>query len=322
MDCINTHVNGVYRGVQGKRQDDTLDRTLCSTLKLGNVCLGVSLLLLLFFMDLGSMLNYTLSSLHPGRVKVTPLQWPTRQRQEKPGFSCRFLPTTGQKKKKSAVGELRKGKQHSMQKLHLPDWNKLCRYLSLVTLPSSLHPFFEVCSKARSSLRTGRDQYFCSGGIFSNSMCAMSLESQQLILSSGSVSMGLDRRTKTSCHGIFCRNLELSLLILCGISFTKSLGTNPHQIQGMRGSGLIRCSLQDDLAIPAFLKLSHCFLEAPAINSSWVGARDVFFPGRIPDLAVKHLTVQHCTPGQGRSRGRGSAGCALCDLLVVHCVSG
>lgn len=209
-----------------------------------------------------------------------------------------------------------------MQKLHLPDWNKLCRYLSLVTLPSSLHPFFEVCSKARSSLRTGRDQYFCSGGIFSNSMCAMSLESQQLILSSGSVSMGLDRRTKTSCHGIFCRNLELSLLILCGISFTKSLGTNPHQIQGMRGSGLIHCSLQDDLAIPAFLKLSHCFLGAPAINSSWVGARDVFFPGRIPDLAVKHLTVQHCTPGQGRSRGRGSAGCALCDLLVVHCVSG
>lgn len=98
MDCINTHVNGVYREVQGKRQDETLDRTLCSTLKLGNVCLGVSLLLLLFFMDLGSVLDYTLSSLHPGRVKVTPLQWPTRQRQEKPGFSCRFLPTTGQKK--------------------------------------------------------------------------------------------------------------------------------------------------------------------------------------------------------------------------------
>ncbi|KAI1235210.1 hypothetical protein IHE44_0002848 [Lamprotornis superbus] len=40
-----------------------------------------------------------------------------------------------------------------------------------------------ACSKAKSSLRTGRD--FCSGGIFPDTMCAMSLESQ-LIMSSGS----------------------------------------------------------------------------------------------------------------------------------------
>lgn len=93
MDCINTHVNGVYREVRGRRPDDTLDRTLCSTLKLGNVCLGLLLLLLLFSVDLGSMLNYTLNSLHPGRVKATLLQWPTAQREEKTGFSCRPLPT-------------------------------------------------------------------------------------------------------------------------------------------------------------------------------------------------------------------------------------
>lgn len=57
--------------------------------------------------------------------------------------------------------------------------------------------FFKVCSKAKSSLRAGRDQYFCSGGVYADTMGAVSLENQ-LIVSSGFVSMGLYRRTKTS----------------------------------------------------------------------------------------------------------------------------
>lgn len=125
----------------------------------------------------------------PRRAKVTPLQWPTRQGQEKPGFSCRPLPPAPDRAKETSAGEeLRKGKQHSMQKLHLPDWNTLCRYLSLVTLERCCFPFFKVCSKAKSSLRTG---------IFADTLCATSLENQ-LVMSSGFVSMGLDRRTKGS----------------------------------------------------------------------------------------------------------------------------
>lgn len=106
----------------------------CSTLKLGNVCLGVLLLLLLFSMDLCSVLNYTLNSRHPERVKVTLLQWPTRHREEKPGFSCRPLPTcTWQGRNICCLG-VTKGETTFDAKLHLPDWNKLWRYLSLLTL--------------------------------------------------------------------------------------------------------------------------------------------------------------------------------------------
>lgn len=135
MDCINTHVNGVYREVWGRRQDDTLDRTLCSTLKLGNVCLGV-LLLLLFFMDLGSMLNYTLNSLHPGRAKVTPLQWPTRPRQEKPGFSHRPLPSCSwQGKRNICCWGVTKGE--TFDEKIAPTWlEQAVQVSSLVTLES------------------------------------------------------------------------------------------------------------------------------------------------------------------------------------------
>lgn len=188
MDCINTHVNGVYREVWGRRRDDTLDRTLCSTVKLGNLCLGV-LLLLWFFMDLGSMLHYTPNSLHPEGPR-----WPLCSGQSDRGkknldFPADLCPPAPDRAKETSAGEeLRKGKQHSMQKLHLPDWNKLCRYLSLVTLERCCFPFFKVCSKAKSSLRTG---------IFADTLCATSLENQ-LVMSSGFVSMRLDRRTKSS----------------------------------------------------------------------------------------------------------------------------
>lgn len=191
-------------------------------------------------------------------------------------------------------------------------------------LPPSVHPFFKVCSRAKSSLRTGRDRYFCSGGVFPDTVCAMPLENQ-LIMSSGFVSVGLDRRTKSSwalAHdSILCRNLKLSLLILSSISFMKSLGTNSRQDLGLWacvaptgvcGEGLICCSLQDDLAIPCFLKLSHCLLRTPAINSSWVGAKDVFFPGRSPNQAVKHLTIKHGTPGRGHGQREG-----ICWLCIV-----
>lgn len=103
----------------------------------------------------------------------------------------------------------------------------------------------------------------------------------------------------------------------------KSLGTNPHQDLGLWacvaptavcGKGLICCSLQDDLAIPCFLKLSHCLLGAPAINSSWGKARDVFLPGRSPNLAVKHLTIKPGTPGQGHEQREGV--CWLCIVSV------
>lgn len=54
-------------------------------------------------------------------------------------------------------------------------------------LPSSVHPLSKVCSKAKSSLRTGT---------FADTTCAMSLE-KQLIMFSEFVSMRLDR-TKSS----------------------------------------------------------------------------------------------------------------------------
>lgn len=108
----------------------------------------------------------------------------------------------------------------------------------------------------------------------------------------------------------------------------RSLGTNPQQglglwahvaPTGVCGQGFICCSLQDDLAIPCFLELSHCLLGAPAINNSWMGARDVFFLGRSPNLAVKHLTIKHGTPGQGQGQREGICWlcivCTLCALL-------
>lgn len=58
---------------------------------------------------------------------------------------------------------------------------------------------------------------------------------------------------------------------------------------------LVCWSLQDYLAIPCFLKLSHFLLGTPAVNSSWVGARYVFFPGTSPNQAVTHFTIKHST---------------------------
>lgn len=41
--------------------------------------------------------------------------------------------------------------------------------------------------------------------------------------------------------------------------------------------------------------LPHFLLGTPARNSSWVGARYVFFPGRSPNQAVTHFTIKHST---------------------------
>lgn len=172
------------------------------------------------------MLNYTLSSLHPGRVKVTPLQWPTRGKKSLDFSAGLFPPAPDRAKETSAVGEL------GLRGNNI--WCQNCIYLLGASCAGICHwshwrgaafftlSFFKVCSKAKSSLRTGRD--FCSGGIFPDSMCAVSL-----IVSSGFVSMELDRRTKPSwavAHDMaFCAGI-----LSCPCGFFTAFPSQSHLV--------------------------------------------------------------------------------------------
>lgn len=57
--------------------------------------------------------------------------------------------------------------------------------------------------------------------------------------------------------------------------------------------GLICCSLQDHLAVPPFLKSSRFLLGTHTINSSWMGARYVFF------FLTLHYQTCHTTESTG-----------------------
>lgn len=110
------------------------------------------------------MLNYTQNSLHPEGPR-SPLCNGQPDRGKKsldfPADLC--PPAPDRAKETSAVGELRKGKQHSMQKLHLPDWSKLCKCLSVTghtgeVLPSSVHLFFLGVQQSQEQFE---DWHFC-----------------------------------------------------------------------------------------------------------------------------------------------------------------
>lgn len=145
-----------------------------------------------------------------------------------------------------------------MQKLHLPDCNNQSnsctgtyfRGHTREFLSPLAGPLFKMCSETREVLTTGRvwstDHYLHSGGVFKDTVpCRWRIESSRpwglfpKDLSEGQKAHIIFRMGCCPWRDISCRTLKLPLLILGGVSFIKSLGTDSHKSHrfGALGAG-------------------------------------------------------------------------------------